>query len=933
VAEQRGKVLNAMLAAADDEPQDALLEERRRKFISALGKSRKTQLSACRALLKVMLDQVSSLDQDRIFRAFIGAIGATLRTNFFQPGEEGQPHRYMSFKFDSAKIVELPEPRPWREIFVYSPRFEGIHLRGGTVARGGLRWSDRPEDFRTEVLGLMKAQMVKNTMIVPVGAKGGFVVKQLPVNESRDVQMAEVVSCYRNFIHGLLDITDNLVGNDLRPPPEVVRLDKDDPYLVVAADKGTATFSDIANSVSESHDFWMGDAFASGGSVGYDHKGMGITAKGAWESVKRHFTEMGANSQTEDFSVVGIGDMAGDVFGNGMLLSKHIRLKAAFNHLHIFLDPEPDAKSSYKERARMFKLERSAWTDYKQKLISKGGGVYSRADKQIPISPEVGAWLGIKAESLAPQALIKELLKAPVDLLWNGGIGTYVKASTETHNEVGDHANDDLRIDGNELRCKVIGEGGNLGFTQRGRIEFALKGGRVNTDFIDNSAGVDCSDHEVNIKILLNHALSEGQLTFEQRNELLSSMTDEVSELVLKSNYAQNQALSLMQAMTVSRLGSQGHFIRVMESRNLLDRELEKLPTTDELAERRAAGIGMTRPELATLLSYSKINLYQELLASNVAEDPYLSGELQRYFPEPLQAQFADAMQQHRLRREIIATAITNSTVNRMGATFCLRMHEDTGADSAQIAKAYTVAREVFSVREWWQQIESYDGRLDSKSQVELQLRIWNLLRQATRWIINHHRSELDIAALVKRYRYGIKQLTKRIPDFAPRSMGKQFARQQRYLEKAGFAKGLRIQMSGISTLNSALDIVDVAHDAGKGVIAVAEVYYQLDPLLRLSWLMNAIEQLAVEGQWHAHARGGLRDDLYRHQRALVAHVIAGSGKGKAEEIVKAWFARNARSLDYFLHMLTDMKSSGNMDYATVSVAVRGLEQLVAGVR
>ena len=883
-------------------------------------------------MLKTLLERVGSLDQDRIFRAFIGLIRASLRTNYFQSDHQGRCHPYLSIKFDSARVVDLPEPRPWREIFVYSPRFEGIHLRGGKVARGGLRWSDRPEDFRTEVLGLMKAQMVKNTMIVPVGAKGGFVVKQLPRGKGRDVQMAEVVSCYRNFIHGLLDITDNLLGDQVVNPTAVRRLDGDDPYLVVAADKGTATFSDIANSVSELYGFWMGDAFASGGSVGYDHKKMGITAKGAWESVKCHFNDLGIDCQTRDFTVVGIGDMSGDVFGNGMLLSPHICLQAAFNHLHIFLDPSPDANASFKERQRLFKLERSNWSDYQQNLISAGGGVYSRSDKQIPISPQIRAWLGIKADSLAPQALIRELLMAPVDLLWNGGIGTYVKSSAESHAEVADHSNDGLRVNGDKLRCKVIGEGGNLGFTQRGRIEFALKGGRVNTDFIDNSAGVDCSDHEVNIKILLNHALAKKQITFEQRNDLLVQMTDEVAELVLRNNFAQNQALSLMQAMTVKRFGSQAHFIKVMDARRVFDRELEHLPGVEELDRRRSIGVGLTRPELATLLSYSKISLYQDLLVSDVAEDPYLSMEIERYFPQPLQQKYAEAMQQHRLRREIIATAVTNSMVNRMGATFCLRMHEDTGADAARIAKAFTAAREIFSARQWWSKIEAYESKVASDCQVEMHLLIWNLLRNATRWILNHQRRKLDIADLVTRYQSGVNQLLRRIAAYAAISMGQRYIRQQRHFEQAGFAKLLATRVSGIATLNPALDIIDVARQAGKGVVAVADVYYQLDRVLKLSWLMNAIERLPVDGQWHAHARGGLRDDLYHHQRALTAKVVAGAKKGRAEGLVAAWLEKNAGRLEYFARMMIDMKGAGAMDYATVSVAVRGLEQLVAGV-
>ncbi|MBS0432786.1 MAG: NAD-glutamate dehydrogenase, partial [Proteobacteria bacterium] len=649
------------------------------------------QVSALRALpreqqaeglivtIKTLLENVSSLDEDRILRGFMQLIRATLRTNYFQ-AHDGRPAEYLSFKFDSHQVPDIPKPVPYREIWVYAPRVEGVHLRFGPVARGGLRWSDRREDFRTEVLGLVKAQMVKNTVIVPVGSKGGFFVKRPPAGGDRDAIQAEGISCYKVFINGLLDITDNIVDGKVAHPAGVVRHDDDDPYLVVAADKGTATFSDIANGIAIEHGFWLGDAFASGGSVGYDHKAMGITAKGAWESVKRHFRALSRDCQREDFTCVGIGDMSGDVFGNGMLLSKHTRLLAAFDHRHIFLDPNPDAASSFAERMRMFKLPRSSWDDYDKSKISAGGGVYARSLKSIPVSKEVRAVLGLAGdvEQLAPVELMRAILKSPVDLLFNGGIGTYVKASSETSADAGDRANNALRIDGHELRCRIVGEGGNLGFTQKGRIEAAQHGVLLNTDFIDNSAGVDTSDHEVNIKILLNDAVQRGELSLEQRNALLASMTDEVEKLVLWDNYRQNIALSLMEHMSVNRLGSKAHFIRTLESRGQLDRQIESLPSDAELAERRSRHLGLTRPELCILLSYAKIVLYQQLLDSDVPEDPWLSHELERYFPEPLREKYAASMQRHRLKREIIATAVTNSMVNRMGATFMLRMQEDT---------------------------------------------------------------------------------------------------------------------------------------------------------------------------------------------------------------------------------------------------------------
>ena len=566
------------------------------------------------------------------------------------------------------------------EIFVCSPRVEGVHLRGGKVARGGLRWSDRREDFRTEVLGLMKAQMVKNSVIVPVGSKGGFVVKQPPQNASRETLMKEAVDCYQTFLRGLLDITDNLVAGESITPPRVVRYDADDAYLVVAADKGTATFSDIANEVAAEYNFWLGDAFASGGSIGYDHKKMGITARGAWESVKRHFRELGVDTQSQSFSVIAIGDMGGDVFGNGMLLSEHIKLVAAFNHLHIFLDPNPDPKTSYAERKRLFALPRSSWQDYNAQIISKGGGVYQRTEKSIPLSPKIQAVLGIDKTSLAPNDLIRLMLQAPVDLLWNGGIGTYVKASSETHADIRDRANDPVRVDGAQLRCKVVGEGGNLGLSQLGRIEFAQHGGILYTDAIDNSAGVDCSDHEVNIKILLQAALEEGKLTPTKRNQLLAAMTNEVGELVLVDNYHQTQAISIENARAAPMLEEHARFIDNLEAQNKLNRTIEYLPDPEEIAERMADKHGLTRPELAVIVSYSKMTLFEEIVDSSLLDDAFLMQFLVNYFPQPLRKKFLGNIIQHRLRREIIATVLTNQLINRLGPTFAQRLKEQISA-------------------------------------------------------------------------------------------------------------------------------------------------------------------------------------------------------------------------------------------------------------
>ena len=896
---------------------------------NAIGLERATAMAGIEEAMGAVLERVSSLDEDRILRSLKAVIQATLRTSFHQT----KGRDYLSFKFDPSKVPDLPKPRPYREIFVYSPWVEGVHLRFGPVARGGLRWSDRREDFRTEVLGLVKAQMVKNTVIVPVGSKGGFFAKRLPPSTDRDAWFAEGVASYKRFINGLLDITDNIVDGKIVPPVDVVRHDADDPYLVVAADKGTATFSDIANGISAEHGFWLGDAFASGGSVGYDHKGMGITARGGWESVKRHFRAMGRDSQTQDFTVVGVGDMSGDVFGNGMLLSKHIRLLAAFDHRHIFLDPTPDAATSFAERERLFKLPRSSWDDYDKALISAGGGVFPRSAKHIPVSPEVRAALGIEeaVEQMTPAELMNAILKAPVDLLWNGGIGTYVKASTETHADAGDRANNGLRVDGDELRCKVVGEGGNLGMTQKGRIEAALNGVLLNTDFIDNSAGVDTSDHEVNIKILLGAVMARGGLTLEQRNTLLAEMTDEVGALVLNDNYRQNQAISLMERMSVARLGSFQHLIRTLESQGLLDRAIEFLPSDAEFSDRRSRGLGLTRPELSILLSYDKIVIFNQLLESDVPEDPHLSRELQRYFPKPLQERYAADMEGHRLRREIIATAVTNSMVNRMGATFVLRMQEDTGEQPAQIAKAYTSAREILDARGWWSAIDAADLAVPESAQIDALMAIWHLLRQYTRWLLNLPGEQLAIAAVVERYAAPLAELRAVIADVLPAEARAQYDASRDAWTRRGFDAGLAADFAALPFLAYGLDVARIALDRRLPVGDVAAVYFQLSDALHTKWLMDQVEQLPVEGRWHAQARGALRDELQQQQSVLVGHVLntAPSG-GKPAGAVAAWLAREDSTLRYTLAMFADMRNLRGMDYATLLVAVRRLGQIAA---
>jgi glutamate dehydrogenase len=873
------------------------------------------------------IDAVESLDQDQILRNFLCVVQAMLRTNYYQRDSSGEPKSWLAFKLDPEQLAFLPLPRPRFEIFVCSPRTEGVHLRGGKVARGGLRWSERREDFRTEVLGLMKAQMVKNAVIVPVGAKGGFIVKRPPAD--RDGLQAEVVECYRTFIRGMLEITDNISGSEVVPPRDVVRYDDDDPYLVVAADKGTATFSDIANGIALEAGFWLGDAFASGGSTGYDHKKMGITARGAWESVKRHFRELGHDVQAEEFTVVGIGDMSGDVFGNGMLLSPHIRLIGAFNHRDIFIDPDPDAASSFEERKRLFDLPRSSWSDYDTEKISAGGGVWPRAAKSIPLSEEVRAALGVEDESMKPNDLIRALLRAPVDLLWNGGIGTYVKASHEQHAEAGDKANDALRVDGSELRCRVVGEGGNLGLTQRGRIEYALAGGKVNTDAIDNSAGVDCSDHEVNIKILLDGAVADGDLTEKQRNELLAAMTDAVAEHVLQNNYEQTETVTMAEAQAPAMLDVHARLIRALERNNRLDRALEALPDDDEIAERKADHRGLTRPELCTLLAYSKIHLYAALLESDVPEDPYLSAELAAYFPVPLRERFGDRMEGHRLQREITATKVVNNILHGAGTTAIFRLGEETGGTAADIARAYTVAREVFLMRPIWREIEALDNQVPASLQTEMLLEGRRLVERATRWLIRNRRRPLDIAATVEHFASGAAALYELMPRPLSEAEVEPLARRADELREAGVPPRLALRVASLATMFATLDIVDIAGETGFDFEPVAMVHFRLGAELGLHWLRDQIVALPRSDRWSALARAALRDDLYTLHRALTLEVVRSAGPdADPGEAVRRWIEANPAS-ERALQTLADIRGGRVYDLTTLPVAVREVRSLI----
>ena len=873
------------------------------------------------------LDHVASLDDDRIIQRFVEMISATIRTNYFQLDKLMGEKPYISFKIVPEKISEMPQPVPKFEIFVYSPQFEGVHLRGGKVARGGLRWSDRREDFRTEVLGLVKAQQVKNTVIVPVGAKGGFVCKQLP-NGSRQEIFEAGKECYRTFIRALLDITDNIVNGEIVPPVDVIRLDEDDAYLVVAADKGTATFSDIANGISDEYNFWLGDAFASGGSVGYDHKAMGITAKGAWESVKRHFREMEIDCQNTDFTCIAIGDMAGDVFGNGMLLSKHIRLQAAFNHMHIFIDPNPDSAKTYPERERLFNLPGCSWEDYNKELISQGGGIFSRHVKSIKLTPQIKKMVGTQKQSMSPNDLIQAILTMEVDLLWNGGIGTYVKSSKETHLEVGDRANDALRINGGELQAKVVGEGGNLGLTQLGRIEFAAKGGRINTDAVDNAGGVDCSDNEVNIKILLNSLVQNGDLTVKQRNKLLYDMTEEVGDLVIEDCYRQTHSLSITAKRGHNQMKQQVRFIQDLERAGKLDRVLEFIPDDEEISDRIAKGIGLTRPELAVLLAYSKMVLKEELVHENITNNPYHNRLLVSAFPKQLRDKYQNEMQQHPLRAEIIATKLANKMGNDMGFNFVNRMQEETGASIVEIANSYTVACAVFELEEFWHKIEILNNKISTAIQTEMLFQYRRTIRRVTRWFLRHRNKALSIEQLIALYQPTFTILSKKLNDFIIEDEAKEIQRVENDLVSAAVPKVIAQRIAQLSTIFSVLDIADIADQEGKNIDVVAHLYFKLGVRLELHWFLDQITRQAVANHWQALARASFREELDSQQRSLVVVVLQCDCDIKVEDLddmLDAWIEINQQPIARWKHILSDFKVGQTHEFAMFSVALREL--------
>ena len=887
--------------------------------------------------LRRRLDEVASLDQDRILRTLLGTILATLRTNAYRRDPAGERLAYLSFKLDPLSVPDLPAPRPAFEIFVYSPRVEGVHLRFGKIARGGLRWSDRREDFRTEVLGLVKAQMVKNAVIVPTGAKGGFYAKQLPDPADREAWLAEGIACYRTFIAGLLDLTDNLVTEPgstepvLVPPPRVVRHDDDDSYLVVAADKGTATFSDIANQVAGSYGFWLGDAFASGGSVGYDHKVMGITARGAWESVRRHFREMGRDTQTEDLTVVGIGDMSGDVFGNGMLLSEQIRLVAAFDHRHIFLDPDPDAARSFVERQRVFALPRSSWAEYDPTLISEGGGIHPRTAKSVPITAQVGARLGLDATvaSLPPSDLLKAILRAPVDLLWNGGIGTYVKASSQSHADVGDKANDAIRVNGQDLRVRVVGEGGNLGLTQLGRVEAALAGVRVNTDAIDNSAGVDCSDHEVNIKILLDRIVSAGDLTGKQRNQLLAEMTADVSRLVLRDNYEQNILLGNARRQSHPMLSVHQRFIRALEARGGLDRALEFLPDDATLTERDEQGLGLTSPEFSVLVAYAKLTLDDDVIASDLPDDPWFARTLRSYFPPQIVERFPDLLASHPLRRNIVTNSLVNEMVNRGGITFAFRVQEETGAGTEQVARAFMICREVFDLPGFVAAVEALDDRVPTTAQTALYLQFRRLLDRAVRWFLQNRPALLDVGAEVARFGPTIADLAPQLPQLLVGSEARALADQSTELEALGIPADVASRGAGLLASFMLLDITEIATATAVPSDQVAGVYLHLSERYAVDALLTRISGLARGDRWQALARAALRYDLYAALEALTVAVLTGTEPGEPDERIAQWERTNAAAVSRAAQTLDEIRRLDAGDLASLSVALRTLRSIV----
>lgn len=867
------------------------------------------------------MQSVESLDHDNILNAYLQLIMATVRTNYFQKAFRSE--HILSFKFDSAKIPMMPKPTPLYDLFVYDIRLEGIHLRGGKVARGGIRWSNRPEDYRTEVLGLMKAQMVKNAIIVPTGSKGGFICKQFDPFSSRSHQMQEVEACYRLYINALLGLTDNYEKNKIVHPANTRVWDEDDPYLVVAADKGTAAFSDIANEISAKNKFWLNDAFASGGSYGYDHKKMGITARGAWESVKRHFRVLGKNTQQQAFTVIGIGDMSGDVFGNGMLLSDKIKLIAAFNHLHIFFDPTPDTATSFAERQRMFELPSSSWDSYSKELISQGGGVFSRKSKQIKLTPEIKHILDTQQDSLTPNECINLLLKARTELIWNGGIGTYVKASTESHPEAQDKSNDAIRVNGNELRAKVFVEGGNLGFTQKGRIEYAKSGGAIYTDSIDNSAGVDCSDHEVNIKILLQEITDKGVISLHQRNELLQEMTDEVARLTLLNNYRQTQMIDMMALHAPEKMHEISRYINHLEETGVLNRELEALPDTDEITLRISSNQGLTKPELSILISYSKLIYKNALLSMNSFEDQYYEDLLFQYFPKPIQQYYAEEIKNHRLKNYLISTIVANKIVNRVGIGFGFKMREETGANIAQIIRAYSVVMTLLDLDNIWKSIEALDNKVAENTRYECFLILSGLLQRSISWILRFHPNQDYSTDLINRYQPTVNVLREKIVHLLSGESRHEQIKLKKYLSRQSYPQAISEKLSSTIPLSSAFDIAEIAIGENSPIDATAKLFYKVSDLLDLHWIKENISSLNTRHHWHQLAIANMRNEVHRYQRELTEKLLHSiKNKRHINVAIEQWESKMEYALRRYRQILQELKSARELDFAMMSVAV-----------
>lgn len=888
---------------------------------------RDIRAAAVKAELETELESVSSLDDDRIIRRFENLILSTLRTNVYKVDEAGKSVDTFAFKFDPGQITDLPDPKPFREIFVYSPRVEGVHLRFGKVARGGLRWSDRAQDFRTEVLGLVKAQQVKNAVIVPVGSKGGFYPKAMPNNPSRDEFIAEGTATYKIFINNLLSVTDNLDGDKVIPPKRVLRYDGDDPYLVVAADKGTATFSDTANGIAEDNGFWLGDAFASGGSAGYDHKKMGITARGGWEAVKRHFREMDRDIQTEPFTVIGVGDMSGDVFGNGMLLSPATKLIAAFDHRDIFFDPDPDPETSFKERQRIFELGRSSWRDYNEKLISKGGAILSRASKSLTLTKELQAFTGIKKTKATPFEVITAILKTEVDLLWFGGIGTYIRATSESDADVGDKANDSIRITAPEVRVKVIGEGANLGLTHKARIEFNNNGGRCNSDAIDNSAGVNSSDVEVNIKIALGAAERTGSLTRKKRNNLLSSMTDSVAELVLRNNYQQTLAISLTERMGMEDFGYQRRMMQQLESAGLLDRFVEDLPDDVALMEREAAAQPLVRSELGVLLAYAKITLFDELIDSDVPDDPYFNDELVMYFPPKMQKTYAKEIDTHRLRREIIATVIANSLVNRGGPTMVTRISDQTGADSAEIARAFVAVRAAYGLRDLWSQMNALDTKIKGDVQLALYGAIEDLILEQVVWFLRNVSFADGIEAVVKRFGGGLTKLQDSAQEIAPATMKTAIEQTASDWKQEGVPDKLADTVAALPILTMIPNVILISESVGKPLNAAADTYFGVTGHFRLGVLDGRARALRPDDYYDALALDRARQALAQAHRAISAASLLHKGRGDGFE---NWKKANEIIVSRAAQSIASIVDAPDLSVSRIAVAANILSDLTA---